>query len=357
MKLKSLFIAASLLVLPFAVQAQDVPATKPAKPAVENPWFISGGLGLSYSTGSTGVGKLLAPAGQIAAGKYFSPVLGARLAISGWRGRSASATSGQASGFFYGAATIDGMLNISQWIKRYPERLVDISFLLGAGFNRAFEHSVSSLVVRTGLQMGVRLNNAFDFNVEATVNGVSDRWNRRDDHSFDTYVNLLAGVTYKFRSGYKCATCISMEYIDEDEINECVNRMRARADTVVVEKVVEVEKEVAPQKVVRGIRSHVAFALGKTTVTEDQLINVMAIADYMNQYPDATATVMGYADKGTGNAEINERLAKLRAEAVLKCLRDKYGISESRLQVGSKGDTEQPFTTNDWNRVVIIIAE
>ena len=70
MKLKSLIIAVSLLVLPFALQAQ-APQSKPAKPAVENPWFISGGMGLSYATGSVGVGKLLSPAGQLAFGKQF----------------------------------------------------------------------------------------------------------------------------------------------------------------------------------------------------------------------------------------------------------------------------------------------
>lgn len=357
MKLKSLFIAASLLALPLCADAQSVTESKPAKPAVENPWFISGGLGLSYSTGTTGVGKLLAPAGQIAAGKYFSPILGARLAISGWRGRSASATSGQASGFFYGAATIDGLLNISQWIKPYPERPIDVSFLLGAGFNRSFEHSVSSLVVRTGLQMGLRLNNAFDFNVEATVNGVSDRWNLRDDHSFDTYMNLLVGLTYKFRSGYKCPTCISVEYAEEQAINECVNHMRARVDTVYVEKVVEVVKEVAPQKTVRGMTAHVLFGLNKTAVAKDQMPGIEAIATYLKKYPEAKASVSGYSDKATGTAAINERLANERAASVVKVLKENYGIDESRLQVAAWGDSEQPFSNNDWNRVVILIAE
>ena len=356
MKLKSLIIAVSLLVLPFAIQAQ-APQSKPAKPAVENPWFISGGMGLSYATGSVGVGKLLSPAGQLAFGKQFSPVLSARLALSGWRGRYASETSGQAYGFFYGAATVDGMLNISQWIKRYPERPVDVNFLLGAGFNRAFEHNVSSLVVRTGLQLGIRLNSAFDANVEATINGVSDRWNRRDDHSFDTYTNLLLGLTYKFRSGYKCTTCLSVEYIDTDEVNECVNRMRAKTDTVYVEKVVEVEKEVAPQKLVRGISSYVFFGLGKTAVTKDQMPHVEAIANYMKKYPDSKASVAGYADKGTGNTEINKRLARQRSEAVVKILNEKYGIDSSRLEVSNWGDSEQPFEENDSNRVVIMIAE
>jgi hypothetical protein len=53
----------------------------------ETPWFVQGGLGASYSTGNTGIGSLISPAGQIAGGKYFSPVWGARLAISGWQGR------------------------------------------------------------------------------------------------------------------------------------------------------------------------------------------------------------------------------------------------------------------------------
>ena len=63
------------------------------------------------------------------------------------------------------------------------------------------------------------------------------------------------------------------------------------------------------------------------------------------------------ADKGTGNAKINEELAKKRANIVAERLINHYGISADRLTVGSKGDEEQPFSTNDWNRVVIMIAE
>ena len=36
---------------------------------------------------------------------------------------------------------------------------------------------------------------------------------------------------------------------------------------------------------------------------------------------------------------------------------EKYGISRDRLTVSSMQDKEQPFQTNDWNRVVIIIAD
>lgn len=86
-------------------------------------------------------------------------------------------------------------------------------------------------------------------------------------------------------------------------------------------------------------------------------MNVLAIADYMTQYPDSKATVTGYADNGTGNSTINKRLARQRAESVAKLLTEKYGIVSERITVSSMKDNEQPFQTNDWNRVVIIIAD
>lgn len=64
-------------------------------------------------------------------------------------------------------------------------------------------------------------------------------------------------------------------------------------------------------------------------------MNVLAIADYMKQFPESKATVTGFADNGTGSRDINLRLAKQRAEAVAKQLIEKYGISRDRLTVSS----------------------
>lgn len=218
---------------------------------------------------------------------------------------------------------------------------------------------------RLGLQGALRLNDALDFNIEALANGVSDRWNGRDDHSFDTYFTVSLGLTYKFRTGYKCITCISEEYPEvlytEEEVNQLVNEQREEVKETVmtVQKpdTIIIKEDCPPAKVVKGIKSHVAFGLGKTDVTPNQEMNVLAIADYMKQFPESKATVTGFADNGTGNREINLRLAKQRAEAVAKQLTEKYGISRDRLTVSSMQDKEQPFQTNDWNRVVVIIAD
>ena len=81
------------------------------------------------------------------------------------------------------------------------------------------------------------------------------------------------------------------------------------------------------------------------------------VADYLAKYPNAKVQVTGYADAGTGNDKINDRLAAGRADAVVKALKEKYGIAQERIAYDSKGARVQPFAENDLNRVTICIAE
>lgn len=358
MKLQSIIIFLALIAVCGSAQAQE---------QNPSPWFIQGQMGASYTTGNTGLGKLITPSGAIAVGKYFSPKWGARLSISGWRGKAASLIGKSAHGFYYGAVTADGLMNINQLIKAYPERLFDVSLIAGIGFNRSFDPGISSFMGRLGLQGSFRLNEAFDFNIEALANGVSDRWNGRNDHSIDTYFNLELGITYKFGTSFKCISCISEEYTEtlytEEELNNLINEERAAAKNE-LQQVIETKTDTVflkpdcpPAKVVKGIKSHVAFGVGRTNISESQIMNVLAIADYMKQFPESKAVVTGFADNGTGSHELNLRLARQRAEAVAKMLQDTYGIEGSRLTIESMKDKEQPFQTNDWNRVVIIIAD
>ena len=77
---------------------------------------------------------------------------------------------------------------------------------------------------------------------------------------------------------------------------------------------------------------------------------------WANQNPNASILLTGYADKETGNANVNMKIAKQRADAVKAALIAK-GIDASRLTTDAKGDTEQPFSNNDDNRAVIALGE
>ncbi len=78
------------------------------------------------------------------------------------------------------------------------------------------------------------------------------------------------------------------------------------------------------------------------------------VAEFMQRCPDATVTVVGYADRGTGNAQLNVMYAMNRATKFKDDLITRYAIDASRIVTDSRGDREQPFSDNDLNRCVIV---
>ena len=81
------------------------------------------------------------------------------------------------------------------------------------------------------------------------------------------------------------------------------------------------------------------------------------VAKFMKENPDSKVYIVGYADKGTGNARLNQMYAERRAETFKKDLVEKHGANADRIIIDSKGDTVQPFPdNNDKNRCVIIDA-
>lgn len=326
-----------------------------------NNWFMQTQVGATYTSGDKGIGKLISPAGQLSVGKYFSEAVGARLAISGWRGNGIGS-----NGFYYGAATFDGLFNMSTlFAGKNPERFFNASLIAGLGYNQTFgENKRGSFMGRVGLQGKFRLNNAFDLNVEALANGVGDKWNGLKDHNIDTYFSVLVGVSFKFGTGFNfsCPDCEKV-YYDNDEcyteehvesLNKKINDMRAEMEAHKCP-----EPEPCPEVEVAKNRmlGHVLFGLAKTNVESAQEMEIEAMANYLKEHPGTKVSIVGYADKGTGTEAINKELAHKRALAVAELFKNKYGIDEDRLLVDSKGDAEQLFSTNDWNRVVFMIAE
>ncbi len=49
----------------------------------------------------------------------------------------------------------------------------------------------------------------------------------------------------------------------------------------------------------------------------------------------------------------NLKLSEKRANAVADALVNTYGISRDRLTIRFDGSDVQPYSTNDWNRIVI----
>ena len=192
---------------------------------------------------------------------------------------------------------------------------------------------------RAGLQLGFRLSDAVQFLIEGNANLLSDKYNSKKAENPDWYFNGLAG--FRFNLG-------KSRLVETNDIYRDV----VVYDTIYKEIIVDDGSD----RIADDIRRDIFFQRNKTNIEETEVVKIKDIADYLNKYPRATVSVKGYADAGTGNDVINDRLAQQRADVVVRSLIEDYGISADRISYDSYGARVQPFAENDLNRVSICIA-
>jgi outer membrane protein OmpA-like peptidoglycan-associated protein len=378
MKIKSILAAAVLLMSATAASAQ---ATKVAEDGTKYEFkghtFLNLGVGAQYTLGEAKFGKLISPNVQIGLGYQFTPVFGARIQANAWQSKGgwngfmpAGSTTAYTNDYKwnYVAPGIDFMFNLSNWWGGWnPKRVFSVTAFLGGGANIAFKNNEANDIAKTlqsvdaynmpyiwdgtkvrffgrgGLEGAFRLSDAVALTIEANANLLSDKYNSKKAEKkmkADWYFNALVGLRINLGKSY--------------------NKILPPPPAPEPEPVVEPEPEPAPVPVVEKvepIRRDVFFLINKYEIRAEEAQKVKDIADYMAKYPESKVVVTGYADAGTGNDKINDRLAAQRADAVVKCLKEQYQIAESRITYDSKGARVQPFAENDLNRVTICIAE
>ena len=101
---------------------------------------------------------------------------------------------------------------------------------------------------------------------------------------------------------------------------------------------------------------NIFFTINSSAIRTTEMNKINEIVEWANRHPEASILLTGYADKETGNPNINQGLSERRASAVKKILREK-GIPESRITTDAKGDKVQPFSINEENRAVIVLCQ
>ena len=349
-------------------------------------WYITLQGGGQYTLGEGKFSDLLSPTAQIGVGYNFSKVIGLRLAVNAWQSKGViklddnDITPGlEYEGKWkwnYVAPSLEFTFNLSNIVCKYnPKRLLNVYALIGGGANIAFKNDEAQDVEKqiaayqnanwvydnsqnmrylwdgtkvrpfgkAGLLFDFRVSDKVSINIEGNANTLSDKYNSKKAGNWDWYFNALAGV--KINLGKTYTTKFTPD--PEPEI---------RYVEKVVEKVVEVPAKVEV-KPIEKMRRDIFFTINSYKVRETEAEKIKDIADYLKQNPNAKVEVTGYADAGTGNNRINDRLAKQRADVVVKALINEYNISANRISFDSKGSRVQPFAENDLNRVTICIAE
>ena len=137
-----------------------------------------------------------------------------------------------------------------------------------------------------------------------------------------------------------------------EEIVEEPVAVVAPAPVVVKQKV---KKEVTREEPAK-LHKEVFYAI-RVSANETPSAIMEQVAQFIKENKNVKVNIVGYADKGTGNARVNKMYAAKRADQFKKDLVNRHGVDASIITTDSKGDTVQPFAENDKNRCVIIDAE
>ena len=331
--------------------------------------------GAQYTLGEAKFGDLISPNVQLGIGYQFTPVFGMRLQANGWQSKGGwNGYKATKDGtpytadykFKYVAPGLDFMFNLSNLFCGWnPNRVFNATAFIGGGANFAWGNDEVNEIAanikdqrsylleylwdgtkvrpfgRAGIDLEFKVSKAVSIMIEGNANFTSDKYNSKKAGNADWYFNALAGLRINLGKSHTKA----------EPVKEA---------PVPVQEYVKPEPKPQPkveEKKVEEIRRDVFFVINSNKIASNEESKIKEVVDFLNANPEAKVVVTGYADAGTGNNRINDRISAKRAAAVVKALKEKYGIEESRITEDSKGARVQPFSENDKNRVTIMVAK
>ena len=331
--------------------------------------------GAQYTLGEAKFGDLISPNVQLGIGYQFSPVFGMRLQANGWQSKGGwNGYKATKDGtpytadykFKYVAPGLDFMFNLSNLFCGWnPNRVCNVAAFVGGGANFAWGNDEVNEIAanikdqhnylleylwdgtkvrpfgRAGIDLEFKVSKSVSIMLEGNANITTDKYNSKKAGNADWYFNALAGLRIN----------LGKSHTKTEPVKEA---------PVPVQEYVKPEPKPQPkveEKKVEEIRRDVFFVINSNKIASNEESKIKEVVDFLNANPEAKVVVTGYADAGTGNNSINDRISAKRAAAVVKVLKEKYGIEESRITEDSKGARVQPFSENDKNRVSIMVAK
>ena len=383
MKKFSLLLITALFA--FGMSAQEVQnvsnGTVYLKDKASDHWYIGLGGGTNlYLTkaendADASFGDRLGWMGQLEVGRWNSPVWGTRLVIDGGHIKHvANVPFGPEQNWLGGH--LDIMWSMTNALGGYnADRVWNLAPYLGIGYmygldedwkkpnpnGETLKFQNQSLTYNVGLINNFQISRSVALFLELgwrVMQESFDGTSTSGDYDYDSMLTGTAGI--KFGLGKQDFTPAElMDYNLINDLNSQINRLRAENE--------ELRKrpescpdcpEVAPAVTESVyVPNVVFFRIDSYKIDKGQQVSVYNTAEYLKANPNATVKIVAYADRQTGTPAYNLALSEKRAKAVADALTSEYGIDSSRISVDWKGDTEQPYAENDWNRVAIFFAE
>lgn len=374
--------AAAVLLSGAATSARD---GLPETDEFRGHWYIQVQGGVGQTVGETSFGSLISPSAAFNFGYRFTPVWGLRAGISGWQGKGAVLGPTEVYRYSYLQGSVDVTADICGIFSGYREgRSLSPYLFAGVGVNGGFNNSEANSLSgrfpednllwtgrsilpagRFGLGTGIRITDAVHFNVEVNANILGDRFNSKRGSAVDWQLGALAGFTFNIglKKGRKAEPVpssapvpVAVQMPEPSEPSEPSRPGAAEPSSESVDSAESGEPssaESAPQ--FNPVQEDIYFSIGKSVIRPGEKTKLAEVVSLLESYPEAVITVTGHADRATGSAGRNLELSKERARNVAAALMD-GGVSGDRITVLYKGDTENPYSEPERNRVAICIV-
>lgn len=305
----------------------------------------------------------------------------------------------------YGNLYVKATTNLTNFFLGFkPDRRFEVTAYLGGGIifpTCKVDYFAKGATFNAGLNAQVRLAKHLFFTASVRGALISDGFNGINytssgdskNLSLDGQAGALGGLSYKFgyskRKNQKTGFIGDYEWIPATvayETSEVVKSMIdnevANVENVKAAEISDISNQLAAsnkeierlckenariQKLLDESRAaafngsywqYISFKIDHTNITNNQMVDVQAAADYIKAAPNKKFVINGYADKQTATPEHNVMLANGRAKAVYEALVNKFGVNPDQLEYYGNGGVDYMYYNDaKCSRCVLITTK
>ncbi len=324
-------------------------------------WFVDAGVThlSSYSSQEHGLGLKKNPfwtgrrnwGAELSVGKWATPIFGMRMKGQlNWATQVNSITDPENPTYNQYSLSFQPMINLTNLFGGYKARWWEVSLYGGAGFLHNTSIDEIYALAEVGVMNTWNVTKRFHINL--------DVYGRMGKGAMDG--NEISTKDSRFGSrdlqlGFSAGIGVNLGKVGWDRIPDmdailakhknqiaALNATIAGLETENADVKRKLARKPKEKEVVRHVtefastNASVFFNIGESViVNRKDLVNVKQMADYA-KVNDKTVVVVGYADSATGSASYNQKLSKMRAQAVAAEL-EKMGIAKNKIEIIAQG--------------------
>ncbi len=325
-----------------------------------NNWFVSVGGGAQLYFGDSdrsGVDGRIAPSFDVAVGKWFTPVVGARLGYNGFSAKS----NPNAENFPVHHLHFDFMLNLNTLFTGYKEDRI-WNIIPYAGIGAAFSDGENEPVINGGILNTFSVSDRIDVNLDIRGMLVNDVFDREiGGLNWEGMLSAQVGIACKLgKTGWDRPKTVTRT--DRTEANALLKKLNAaNSENENLKKSLadaEARAAAVPKEIIKNVAADdiILFNIGESKLTKSAKVCLSGFAAMIKDLdPNNVYVLNGYADEGTGTSKRNQKLSEARVKAAYDYLVEKCGVNADQLETKAHGGVANMyFNDPTLSRAVVI---